>query len=228
MEQVASGVNTVNNIAQKIGENLSTVLYSLEKLIRIDLVQKKKCITEEKNRKKVQYVLKDHMFKFWYTFIPNATSIIEMGQGDLYYDKIVRPNLHAYMGSVFEDMCRYYTLEQGIQGAFGNFITHVGTWWGTETLDSASGKYQQSADIDVVGISDIDKTVVLGECKFKNKKTDKGVYDIFLRRSASISAKYHIIKYLFFSLGGYTEWIQSVNNDAVVLLTLDDLYQQNE
>ncbi|MCC8150882.1 MAG: DUF234 domain-containing protein [Lachnospiraceae bacterium] len=228
MEQVASGVNTVNNIAQKIGENLSTVLYSLEKLIRIDLVQKKKCITEEKNRKKVQYVLKDHMFTFCYSFHPNATSIIEMGQGDLYYDKIFREYLHAYMGSVFEDMCRYYTLEQGIQGAFGNFITHVGTWWGTETLDSASGKYQQSADIDVVGISDIDKTVVLGECKFKNKKTDKGVYDIFLRRSASISAKYHIIKYLFFSLGGYTEWIQSVNNDAVVLLTLDDLYQQNE
>ncbi len=228
MEQVASGVNTVNTIAQKIGENLSTVLYSLDKLIRIDLVQKKKCITEEKNRKKVQYVLKDHMFKFWYAFIPNATSVIEMGQGDLYYDKIVRPNLHAYMGSVFEDMCRYYTLEQGIQGAFDNFITNVGTWWGTETLYSASGKYQQSADIDVVGISEIDKTVVLGECKFKNEKTDKGAYDILLRRSASINAKYHIIKYLFFSLGGYTEWVQSVNNDAVVLLTLDDLYQQNE
>ncbi|MCD8123929.1 MAG: ATP-binding protein [Lachnospiraceae bacterium] len=225
LEQVASGVNTVNTIAQKIGENLSTILYSLDKLIRIDLVQKKKCITEEKNRKKVQYVLKDHMFKFWYAFIPNATSVIEMGQGDLYYDKIVRPNLHAFMGSVFEDMCRTFTLEQGIQGAFGNFMTNVGTWWGTETLYSVSGKYQQSADIDIVGISDIDKTVVLGECKFKNEKTDKNVYDILLRRSAAICSKYRVIKYLFFSLNGYTEWVQSVNNDAVILLTLDDLYQ---
>lgn len=145
------------------------------------------------------------MFKFWYAFIPNATSVIEMGQGNLYYDRIVRPNLHAFMGSVFEDMCRYYTLEQGIQGAFGNFITNVGTWWGMETLKSASGKYQQSADIDIVGISDIDKTVVLGECKFKNEKTDKCVFDILLRRSAAVNSKYRVIKYLFFSLSGYTE-----------------------
>ncbi|MCD8231599.1 MAG: ATP-binding protein [Clostridiales bacterium] len=224
IEQVASGVNTVNSIAQKIGEHLSTILYSIEKLIRIDLIQKKKCITEEKNRKKVQYVIKDHMFKFWYTFIPNATSVIEMGQGDLYYDKIVRPNLHSFMGSVFEDMCRYYTLEQGIQGAFGNFITNVGTWWGTETVYSASGKYQQSADIDVVGISDIDKSAVLGECKFKNEKTDKGVYDNLLRRSAAINTKYRIVKYLFFSLSGYTEWVRSMESDTIILLTLNDLY----
>ena len=25
------------------------------------------------------------MFKFWYEFIPKATSVIEMGQGEIYY-----------------------------------------------------------------------------------------------------------------------------------------------
>ena len=43
--------------------------------------EKRKCITDEKNKKKTQYVLRDYMFKFWYEFIPKATSVIEMGAG---------------------------------------------------------------------------------------------------------------------------------------------------
>lgn len=228
IEQIASGTNTVNQIAQKTGENLSTVLYSLDKLISIGLVEKRNCITEEKNRKKTQYILKDHMFQFWYAFIPKAISVIEMGQGDLYYERIVQNQLHAYMGSVFEDMCRYYTLNQGIQGAFGNFLTNIGTWWGTEILDSPAGKYQQSADIDVVGISSIDKTAVLGECKFKKEKIDKTVYDTLIRRSSVIYGRYRIVRYLFFSLSGYTDWFQTLPDDNIMLFTLDDLYRETQ
>ena len=128
------------------------------------------------------------------------------------------------MGSVFEEMCRYYTLKEGICGAFGNTLTEVGTWWGTEILLRGSEKVQQSADIDVVGISELDKTAVLGECKFKNEKIDKNVYDTLLRRSAVISGKYRIIRFLFFSLSGYTSWFDSIQNNDIALLTLDDLY----
>lgn len=52
IEQIASGENTVNGIAGKVGEKEPTVLYSLDKLISVGLVEKKNCITEEKNRKK--------------------------------------------------------------------------------------------------------------------------------------------------------------------------------
>jgi hypothetical protein len=228
IEQIANGHNTVNAIAAKVGEKEPTVLYSLEKLIAVGLVERKKCITEEKNKKKTQYVLKDHMFKFWYTFIPKGTSVIEMGQGNLYYEKVVKTGLHAFMGSVFEEMCRYYALEQGILGRFGNFVTNVGAWWGMENTVNPQGEaVRQSADIDVVAISEVDKTAVIGECKFRNERMDKGVYDTLMRRSTLISGKYKILKYVFFSLGGYTEWFQSLNDSSVVLLTLDDLYAES-
>ena len=138
IEQIASGANTINEISQKIGQNSTTVLYTIDKLIQVGLVEKRKCITEEKNKKKTQYVLKDSMFRFWYAFIPKATSVIEMGQGDLYYDKVVKPQLHDFMGNVFEDMCRYYTLMNGITGAFGSMLTSVGVWWGTENFKKGS------------------------------------------------------------------------------------------
>lgn len=225
IEQVASGENTVNGIAGKVGEKEPTVLYTLEKLIRVGLVEKKKCLTEEKNKKKTQYVLKDYMFKFWYDFIPKAHSVIEMGQGDLYYEKAVKPKLHSFMGSIFEEMCRYYTLEQGIQGRFDSFLTQVGSWWGVEQVENQIGeRVQQSADIDVLAISETDKTAVVGECKFRNEKIDKKVYDTLLRRAGLVSGKYRVTKYLFFSLSGYTDWFRANENRDTVLFSLDDLY----
>ena len=226
VEQIASGENTLNIIAGKIGEKEQTVLYSLDKLINVGLVEKKKCITDEKNKKKTQYVLKDYMFKFWYEFIPKATSVIEMGQGEVYYHKIVKPVLHSFMGSVFEEMCRYYTLKQGIKGQYGCFVTTVGTWWGVENIKDENGDIRtQSADIDVVALSETDKKAVIGECKFKNEKIDKGIYETLLRRGKLLSSKYKITKYIFFSLSGYTDWFESISDEDVLLLTLDSLYE---
>ena len=225
VEQIASGVNTLNVIAGKIGEKEQTVLYSLEKLMNVGLIEKKKCITDEKNKKKTQYVLKDYMFKFWYEFIPKATSVIEMGQGEIYYQKAVKPYLHSFMGAVFEEMCRYYTLKQGITGEYGCFVTSVGTWWGVENfIDKNSNIKMQSADIDVVALSEIDKKAVIGECKFKNEKIDKGIYETLIRRGKLITAKYKVSKYIFFSLSGYTDWFESMSDEDVLLLTLDSLY----
>ena len=226
IEQVASGETTLNIISSKIKEKESTVLYSLEKLIDVGLVEKKKCITEEKNKKKTQYVLKDHMFKFWYQFIPKAISVIEMGQGQAYYEKVVKSGLHSFMGSVFEDMCRYYTLEHGILGEFDSFITEVGTWWGVEQMTGTNGeKYQQAADIDVVGISTIDKTAVIGECKFKNEKIDKEIFETLVRRSKLISGNYNVTTLILFSLSGFTDWVKSTGMSNVKLITVEDLYK---
>lgn len=224
IEQVALGENSLNNIATKVHEKDTTVLYSLEKLIDVGLIEKKKCITEEKNKKKTQYVLKDHMFSFWYMFIPKAISAIEIGQGQVYYEKLVKPQLHSYMGSVFEEMCRFYTLEQGLLGEFGAFITETGTWWGVEHLTDDTGKrYQQSADIDVVGISPIDKVAICGECKFKNEPIDKDVYETLIRRSHLLSGDYIVTKYLLFSLSGFTKWFKMADIPNVYLITLQSL-----
>jgi AAA+ ATPase superfamily predicted ATPase len=225
IEQVADGSNTINLIAQKIHEKDTTVLYSLEKLIDVGLIERKRCITEEKNKKKTQYVLKDHMFKFWYQFIPKAISVIELGKGSVYYEKVVKPQLHFFMGSVFEEMCRYYTLSKGIEGTFGSFITETGTWWGVEPMKDAEGKWhQQSADIDVVGISAIDKTAVIGECKFKKEKIDKEIYETLLRRSKLLSGTYAVTRLLLFSLSGFTKWFDDAKLSNVELLTVEDMY----
>lgn len=225
IEQIATGKTTVNEIALGSKQTEPSVMYTLEKLVRVGLVEKRRCVTEESNRKKTQYILRDHMLRFWYRFIPPATSVIEMDRGEAYYDLAVKPVLHSYMGSVFEDMCRYYILERGTQGEFGNYITVAGTWWGMEKLrDDEREKISVAAEIDIVGISLTDRTAVVGECKFRNEKIDKSILDILKRRAAVISQKYYVKKYILFSLSGFSDWFDKNKDENVLLYTLHDLY----
>lgn len=225
IEQIAAGQNKVNLIASKVHESDASVLYTLNKLISVGLVEKKNCIMEESNKKKVQYTLKDHMFQFWYAYIPQAISVIELGKGDLYYDHVVKPQLHNYMGKVFESMCQQYTLSEGITGRFGCLITQVGSWWGNETLLDKNGKkFSQSADVDVVALSPINKSMAIGECKFKTEKTGKEIYETLVRRGSAIPASCKITKYLFFSLSGFTDWLLEKRDEQIELITLADMY----
>ena len=91
--------------------------------------------------------------------------------------------------------------------------------------DKNRGVRPQSVDIDVVALSEIDKKAVIGECKFKNEKIDKGIYETLIRRGKLITAKYKVSKYIFFSLSGYTDWFESLTDEDVLLLTLDSLYE---
>lgn len=52
IEQIADGENTLNAIANKCHEKDATVLYSLDRLCSVGLVERKHCITEESNKKK--------------------------------------------------------------------------------------------------------------------------------------------------------------------------------
>lgn len=227
IEQIAYGENTVNSIASKVHEKDTTVLYSLEKLISVGLVEKRTCITEEKNKKKTQYILKDHMFKFWYKFVPKGISLIELGQGEVYYEKAVKPNLHDFMGSVFEEMCKAFTLERSLKGDYGVLLTGAGKWWGVERLKDEEGKrYSEAADIDIVAISAIDKAAVVGECKFKNEKTDRDIYTALKRRSLIIAGKYEIKKLLLFSLSGFSKWFSKEKPNDLIMYSLKDLYKK--
>ena len=156
-----------------------------------------------------------------------VTAIVEIGKGDAYYNKIVRPQLHNFMGKVFEEMCRYYTLREGLDGNLNCFVTQVGTWWGTEIIENDAGQKRiQSADVDIVGLAPSEKAMIVGECKFKNEKTGRDVLETLVRRSRVIPSKYRIVQYLLFSRGGFTEWYENEAPEDVKTFSLDDLYKK--
>ncbi len=165
IKEMAFGTNRVNDIADKTHNDATVISHALPRLMKTGIVSKDVAITDEKNNKKVQYNLSDHMFKFWYKFVPDGISAIELGQGETYYFRLVKPRLHEYMADVFEEMCRFYTLHAGITQKLNCFVTSVGKWWGANPVK------KEQTDIDVVGLDLLGKKAVLGECKLKMKQS---------------------------------------------------------
>ena len=80
-------------------------------------------------------------------------------------------------------------------------------------------------DIDVVGIDEIGKKAILGECKFQNEQIDKPVYEDLMNRKGLIDRKFEEVQYMYFSLSGFSKrGVENADAEKVSLLTLDDLY----
>lgn len=216
---VAAGRTKLAEIADLTHLDASTVNHAARNLIKTGILKKELAITDEGNKKKNRYILADHMFRFWYQFVPDAVDAIELHRGDVYYQHIVKPRLSDYMGNVFEDICRAYTLEAGLEGQLACLVTRVGKWWGTDPAK------REETDIDVVGLDPIQKTAVIGECKFRNESLDKSVFDRLVERQGLIDRRYRVIQYLLFAKSGFSDWVlEQRDNGTVKAITLADMY----
>ncbi|HBZ52244.1 MAG TPA: ATPase [Eubacterium sp.] len=218
IEVCAGGANKINEIADKTHMSTAAVSYIIKGLCTIGVISKETPMTEKDSSKRSLYRISDGIYRFWYNFVPMAKASIEMDHGDIYYHSYVKNKLHSFMGDIFEQMCRQFVLLQGLEGNLRCMVTNVGNWWGP-------GNDHKPTDIDVVGIDNIHKKAVIGECKFKNEKIDKSVYDALMARRGLIDRDYTEVQYLFFALSGYSDWIlKNADKELVGLFTLKDLY----
>ena len=219
IELCAGGANKVTGIADKAHITTATLSYVLKSLGAVGIISKITPMTGKDNNRQSVYEVTDSMYRFWYSFVPGARAAIEMNRGEVYYKKYVKDKIHSFMGKVFEDMCRYYTLSQGLDGKLNCLVANVGGWWGP-------GHDHMPTDIDVVGIDDANKKAVLGECKFKNEVIDKEVYEALMDRRGLIDKSYEEVEFLLFSLTGFSKWVkENVQPDKVRLVTLKELYE---
>ena len=221
IELCADGANKMNEIADKAHISSATLSYVLKNLITVGIIKKATPMTEKENKKKTVYEVSDGMYRFWYSFVPTARAAIEMDRGEVYYHSYVKDKLHTFMGIVYEEMCRYYTLSQGLNGKLSCMVMNTGKWWGTD-------HNHNQTDIDVVGIDNAKNQAVIGECKFKNEPIDKEVYDALMNRRGLIDKRYEEVQYLFFSLSGYSKWVEeNADSEKVKLITLEQMYNAN-
>lgn len=192
---IASGASKLNEIATKTGLESSACSNFLTSLIQIGIVEKEKPVTEKENSRKTLYRLSDSMFLFWYRFVrPNITAI-SMGIGKGVYEKNVKPQINDFMGSVFEEICRQYLCRTDVYPTLPFLFGRIGKWWGTNR------KERREEEIDIVAVDD--KRMILGECKWRNEKTDGKVLYTLVERGELLSGpeKYYYV----FSKSGFEE-----------------------
>jgi len=158
MSAVAAGRTKFSEIANEAGMDPTR---SLEKLVRVGLLERVAPVTENPDRtKRRRYRISDNFLLFWFRFIyPNRGQILGPA-GATVIKKLVLPHLDDHMGPVFEDICRQFVVRAGGRRGLPE-TTKVGPWWSTDA----------QTEIDVVGL-DGKRPVLAGEVKW-SKQADR-------------------------------------------------------
>ena len=191
---IATGYTKMSEIATKVGEDTSVCSIYIKNLISQGIIKKEIPYGEDSARKTI-YSVEDNMFRFWYRFVPENTSIIARGATDLAYNRII-PHLSDYMGAVFEEICKQYLWSLLLKGKSVIDFTDIGRWWGTNP------KTRQQVEIDIMGTSD-KNTALFGECKWRNEKVDLGVLEALIEKSELFPYKNK--HYYLFAKTGFTK-----------------------
>ncbi len=191
---VASGAVRMKEISVKIGENTSNSSSYIKNLISLGIL-KKESPYNEKESKRTIYAIEDNMFRFWYRFVLNNSSLISRGAADLVYNRI-KPFLSDYMGKVFEDICTEYLWKLLLTGKSPVMFESLGRWWGNDPKEKCQ------TEIDIMGEQD-KNTAVFAECKWTNEKVDVKVLDTLIKRSELFSYKNTFL--FLFAKTGFTQ-----------------------
>ena len=150
---MATGASRMAEISTKVGENTSVCSTYLKNLMMLGLVRKETPYGEKTSRKTI-YAIEDNLFRFWYRFVPENSSVIGRGAADLAYKRI-EPFLPDYMGKVFEDICQQYLWKLLLDGDSPVEFRNLGRWWGTDPVT------RSQTEIDIMGEQDKDTALFL-------------------------------------------------------------------
>lgn len=210
---IAAGCSKMNEISNKIDEDTSVCATYIKNLITLGIVKKESPYGEKSSRKTI-YSIEDNMFRFWYRFVPENTSIISRGATDLAYKRIA-PELPSYMGGVFEEICKQYLWKLLLDGKCAVNFSDLGRWWGTNP------KTRTQEEIDIMGT---DKDCALfAECKWTNEKVDLGVLETLVERSNLFNYKKK--HFYLFAKTGFTKGCidKAAEMGNVTLVSYDEM-----
>ena len=191
---IATGASRMSEISSKVGEDTNVCSTYVKNLSELGIIRKETPYGEKASRKSV-YAIEDNMFRFWYRFVPENTSVIARGASDLAYKRI-EPFLSDYMGKVFEEICKQYLWKLLISGRCPVEFSSLGRWWGNDPVEKSQ------AEIDIIGEQD-KNTAIFGECKWTNEKVDLGVLETLINRSNLFS--YSKVQFYLFAKSGFTK-----------------------
>ena len=214
IKSIANGASRLSEIAVKVG--LETALCSayISKLISIGIIKKDFPFREETSKKTV-YRIDDSMFRFWYRFIPGVMPLIERRETDLSFKRI-EPHISAFLGPVFEDICKQYLWHQNIADKLPFSFHDAGRWWGNNP------KKREQCEIDI--IADDKENAIFSECKWTNDVMKYSNLEKLIENSEFF--KYSKKYYYLFSKSGFSEELQQLSEEKnnIKLLHFDNMF----
>lgn len=188
-----------------------TLVDILNKLIRMELVEKSSPINDENNRKKTSYSICDNLSLFYYRYIFKYSSQQRIMDEDVFYDKYIDQNFEEdYVPHRFETICRQYLIRKNRIGQISPVIEKIGKYYYDDPVNHRNGEF------DVVTLDE--KGYVFYEVKFRKNRISKAIIDKEIEQVKATELNPY--KYVFISRSGF----EISPEDNLELIDLSDLF----
>ena len=210
---IATGSNKLNEIATKSQITTSACSVYLNSLLSLNIVKRELPVLSKSNSRNTIYRINDGMFRFWYKFVYENISEINMRQGEVVYDEIEN-QISNFMGETFEEICKQYLWQENITGRLPFRFKDCGRWWGNNP------RTKEEQEIDLLAYAKNGKAL-FAECKWTNAKADNQILDNLIKKAAMFD--YTDKYYILFSKSGFNEEVRKRACDRVILVEFEGM-----
>lgn len=184
----------------------------LDKLIRMEMVEKQTPINDEKNRKKTSYRIIDNLSLFYYRYIFRYLSQMNVMEPKLFYERYIKEDFEsAYVPNAFETICKQYLIRLNRQGLLEEPFEKIGKYYYDDPVQKRNGEF------DIV--TKDAKGYIFYEAKFRKEPVSA---DMIRTEISQVKATgFQCYKYGFLSRSGFAPR----QEDSLILITLEEMYQ---
>ena len=195
-EALARGFTRFSDILSQSHVSSSPTLSDvLEKLLQMEVVEKKAPINDENNKKKAGYYICDNLSLFYYRYIFKYSSQLKIMNSDVFYEKYIDKDFEEdYVPHRFEEICKQYLIRQNRLGAIEPVIEKIGKYYYDDPKTRTNGEF------DIVTLDE--KGYAFYEVKFRKKKTSEDMVQNEV--SQVVATGLDCYKYVFFTRSGFT------------------------
>ena len=211
-EALARGFSKFSDILSQSHVSSSPTLADvLDKLLKMEVVEKKAPINDENSKKKAGYYICDNLSLFYYRYIFKYSSQLKIMDPEVFYDKYIDKDFEeSYIPRRFEEICTQYLIRQNKLGAIDPVIEKIGKYYYDDPKAKTNGEF------DVVTLDE--KGYVFYEVKFRKKKTSKEVIETEISQVKATGLNCY--KYVFFARAGFSV----KETEDIKLIKLDQMF----
>ena len=183
----------------------------LDKLIRMEMVEKQAPINDEHNRKKMSYRIIDNLSLFYYRYIFRYLSQMNVMEPEVFYDRYIKEDFETtYVPHAFETVCRQYLIRLNRSGLLEEPFEKIGKYYYDDPVRKRNGEF------DIV--TKDAKGYIFYEAKFRKEPVSAEM--IRAEISQVEETGFCCYKYGFLSRSGFT----AKQEENLILITLEEMY----
>lgn len=199
-------------LAQSHVSSGATLVNVLNRLIGMQLVQRRSPINDPNNKKRTSYVISDGLSKFYYRYVFRYLSQRSVLDPEVFYDRYVNDDFETqFVPRAFEEVCRQYLVRQNRMGNIEPPFDLIGTYSYDDPVTRTNGEF------DVVTRDPLGYAFY--EAKFRSTPVTQRMIEDEVEQAQQTGLMCH--RYGFFSRSGF----EAQADERTVLIELEHLYR---